>query len=82
MIEPNVEWFVEARGKIFQRRIVAGDICVADNAHGDRGRCELSAMTIGAGFVTRETRIRGVVSSLVTRVAGEGTVLLACVKKF
>ena len=82
VIEPHVESLVEASREIFQRRIVAGDICVADNAHGDRGCRELSAVTISAGFVTGETRDCGVVGSLVTRVAGEGTVSLAGVKKF
>ena len=81
VIESHVESFVEASRKSFQRRIVAGDVCVADNAHGDRGCCELSAVTISAGFVTREARGCGVVGSLVTGVAGEGTVSLTRVKK-
>jgi hypothetical protein len=82
VIEPHVEFFVEARGESFQRRIVAGNICVADNAHGYRGGRELGAVTISAGFVAGETRGRGVVGSLVTGVAGEGTVALARVKEF
>ena len=82
VIEPHVEWFVEARREIFQRRIVAGDICVADNAHRYRGGCELSAVTVSAGFVTGEAWVCGVVGSLVTRVTGEGTVSLARVKEF
>ena len=82
MIEPHVESLIETRRKVFQRRIIAGDICVADNAHGYRGRCELSAVTVSAGFVARETRRCGVVGSLVTGVAREGSVSLARVKKF
>jgi hypothetical protein len=82
VIEPDVESLVEARGKTLQRRIVAGDICVADNAHGYRGRRELSAVTVSAGFVTRETRGCRVVGSFVTGVAGEGAVSLARVKEF
>jgi hypothetical protein len=39
-------------------------------------------MTISAGFVTGETRSRRVVAAFVTRVAGDGTVLLAAVEKF
>ena len=56
VIEFDVELFVEARGKTLQRRIVARDICVADNAHRYRRRCELSAVTVGAGFVTGKMR--------------------------
>jgi len=81
VIELDVEWFVEARRKVLQRRIVAADIRMTDLAHRNLRRRELAAMTIGARFVPRKARRRGVVSALVTRVAGEGTVALAVVKK-
>ena len=81
VIELHVEWFVEARRKIFQRRIVAADISVTDRTHRDGRRGELAAMTVSAGFVTGETRRCGVVGSLVARIAGEGTVALGVVEK-
>lgn len=82
VIEPHVESFVEACGEILEGRIVAADVGVADNAHRDRRRCELAAVTISAGFMTGEARRCGVVGSFVTRVAGEGTVALARVHEF
>ena len=81
VIELHVERFVESRGKIFQWWIVAADIGVTDLAHRDLRRRELAAMTIRACFVARKTRRRGVIGAFVTRVAGEGTVALAVVKK-
>jgi len=66
VIEADVETLVESRWEVLQRRIVAADVCVADNAHRNRGRRELSAMTVSAGFVTREAWRCRVVSSLVT----------------
>ena len=56
VIKFHVEWFVEARGKIFQRWIVSACVHVADDAHRYLRRCELAAMTISARFVTREAR--------------------------
>jgi hypothetical protein len=56
VIKFHVEWFVEARGKIFQRRIVAGRVRVTDDAHRYLRRRELAAMTISARFVTRKAR--------------------------
>ena len=82
VIEADVETLVEAGWKILQRWIVAADVCVTDDAHRYRRRRELSAMTVGAGFVTREAWRCRVVSSLVTGVAGEGAVSLARVKEF
>jgi hypothetical protein len=82
VIEFHIEWFVEARGKILQRRVIAADVGVTDLAHRDLWRRELAAMTIRARFVTGKTRRRRVVGALVTRVAGEGTVTLAAVKEF
>jgi hypothetical protein len=81
VIKLDVEWFVEACGKILQRRIVAADVRVTDLAHRNLRRRELAAMTIRAGFVTGKSRCRRVVAALVTRVAGERTVTLAAVKK-
>src|ERR1051325_7261459 len=81
VIELDVERLVEARRKIFQRRIVAADVRVTDLAHRHLRRSELAAMTIRAGFVTRKARHRGVVGAFVTRVAGKGTVTLAVMKK-
>src|ERR1044071_605917 len=82
VIELHVEWFVEAGRKILERRIVAARVCVADNAHRYLRRCELAAMTISARLVTGKARRCRVVCAFVTRVAGEGIVLLARVKKF
>src|SRR5215213_5353149 len=56
VIKLHVERLIEACRKVFEWRIVAGDICVADGAHRDLRRCELAAMTISAGFVTRKAR--------------------------
>ena len=81
VIESDVETFVESSGEILQRRIAALRVGMADQTHRNRRRRELSAMTIGAGFVAGKTRRRGVVGSFVTRVAGEGTVPLARVQK-
>ena len=81
VVKLHVETFVESGGEVFQRRIVALRVGVADQAHRNRRRRELSAMTIGASFVTRKTRRRGVVGSFVTRRAGERTVPLAGVQK-
>ena len=81
MIELHVEGFIKARWKTFQRRIVTADIRVADHAHRYLRRRELAAMAIGARLVTGKTRCRRIVGALVTRVAGEGTVTLAVVKK-
>jgi hypothetical protein len=66
MIELDVERLVEARWKTLQRWIVAADVCVTDDAHRNRGRCELASMTLGAGFVTRKARRSRVISSFVT----------------
>jgi hypothetical protein len=52
VIELDVEWFVETRGKIFQWGIVAADIRVTDLAHRNLRRCELAAMAIRASLVT------------------------------
>jgi hypothetical protein len=82
VIELNVEAFIKARRKTFQRRVAAFCICVTDETHGNRRRRELSAMTVSAGFVAGETWSRGVVSAFVTGRAGERTVSLAGVKKF
>lgn len=81
VIEFHVELFVEACREIFQRRIVAADVGVADRTHRDSGRSELTAMTVSAGFVTGETWSCGVVGSFMARIAGEGTVALRVVKE-
>jgi len=81
VIELDVEWFVETRRKIFQRRIVTADVRVTDLAHRHLRRRELAAMTVRARFVSRKAWCRGVVGAFVTRVAGEGTMALAIVKK-
>src|SRR5689334_19247803 len=81
VIEVHVERLVEARGKSFQRRIVALGVGVADQAHRNRGRSELAAMAIGAGFVPGEARRGGIVGALVTRVTGKRPMLRAAVEK-
>jgi hypothetical protein len=81
VIKLDVERFVEAGREILQRRIATADVGMTDHAHRDLRRRELSAMTVSTRFVTRKARGRGVVSALVTRVAGKGTVTLAVVKK-
>ena len=65
VIEFDVESLVEARRKTLQRRIVAGDICVADNAHRYRRRRKLRAVAVSAGAMTWEAWCCGVVGSLV-----------------
>ena len=82
VVELHSEGFVEARGKILQRRIAALGVGVTDQAHRDRRRRELSAMAVGAGFVTGEARRRGIVGAFVTRGARECAMALAAVKKF
>ena len=82
VIELHVEAFVESRREIFEWRIAALRVGVADQAHWNRRGRELSAMAVGAGFVTREAWRRRVVGAFVARVAGEGTVPLAGVQKF
>jgi hypothetical protein len=81
VVELDVETFFEACREILQRRIVAANVGVTDHAHRYRGRRELTAVTVGTRFVARETWRRGVVSSLVTSVAGKGTMALAGVQK-
>ena len=81
VIELHVERFNETRGKVFQRRIVALRVRVANQAHRDRGRRGLAAMAVGAGFVSRETRPDRVVGAFVTRVARERAMLRAAVEK-
>jgi hypothetical protein len=81
VIKLHVEWFVEARGEIFQRWIIAADVGMTDRTHRDRGRGELAAMTVGAGFMPGEAGRCRVVCSFVTRVAGKGAVALGVVEK-
>lgn len=71
VIEFHIERLVEACGKTLQWRIAALRVGVTDQAHRYRGRSELSAMAVGAGFVTGKPRRRGVVSAFVTRRAGK-----------
>ena len=66
VIEFDVEGFVESNRKVFERRVVAADVCMTDRAHRHLRRGELAAMTIGARFVTWETWCGGVVGTLVT----------------
>ena len=81
VIELHIEAFVETRREILQRRISALCIGVTDETHRNRRRCELSAMTISAGLVTREAGRGGVVGAFVTGSAGNGTVSLAGVEE-
>ena len=81
VIELDVERLVEACRKILQRGITAVDVAVADDAHRDGRRRELAAVAISAGFVTGEARRHRVVPSFVTRIAGDGAVPLAGMKK-
>ena len=81
VIKLHVERFVEARGESFQRRVAALRVGVTDEAHRNRRRRELSAMAVGAGFVTRKTRRCGVVGAFVTRGARECAVALTVVEK-
>ena len=81
VIELHVESLVEAHRKTLQRRVVALRVRVTDQAHRNRGRCELAAMTVSAGFVTGEARRDRVVGAFVTRVAGERAMLRAAMKK-
>jgi hypothetical protein len=81
MIELNVESFIESRWEIFERRVAALRIAMANQAQRNGRRRELSAMTISAGFVTGEARRGGVVCAFVTGSAGEGTVSLTGVEK-
>src|SRR5262249_49358834 len=66
VIELHVEAFLENRRKIFQRRIVAGYIRVADRAHRHVRGVELREVTVGAVFVARKLWRCGVVASVVT----------------
>ena len=66
VIEFDVEGFVEARGKVFERWVTAADIRVTDRAHRHLRCGELAAVTIGASFVTWEAWRCRVVGALVT----------------
>ena len=81
VIKFHVERFVEARRKIFQRRVAATDVRMADSTHRHLRRGELAAMTIGARLVTGKARRGRVVGAFVTGVTGKGTVTLAVVEK-
>ena len=54
VIELDVERLVEACGEVFEWWVVGANVCVTDRAHRHLRRRELAAMTISAGFVTRE----------------------------
>ena len=54
VIEFDVEGFVEPHREVFERWVAAADICVTDRAHRHLRCGELAAVTISAGFVTRE----------------------------
>jgi len=81
VIELNVEWFVEACRKILERRVVALRVGMTDQAHWNRRRRELTAMAIGAGFMTGKARRDVVVGAFVTSVAGDRTMLRGRVEK-
>ena len=81
VIELDVEWFIEARREVFQRWIVCFRVCVADQTHRYRRCGELPAMAVGAGFVARKARRRGVVSAFVTRIAGDRAMAWTAVQK-
>ncbi|HEY8185146.1 MAG TPA: hypothetical protein VIF64_03700 [Pyrinomonadaceae bacterium] len=51
---------------------------MTDDAHRNIRRDKLCQVAAGAGFVTRESRRRGIVAALVAGVAGERGVALAC----
>lgn len=71
VIEFHVEALFEAIGKSFARRIIAVHILVTDGAHWNVRRCELRQVTTRAGFVTRKTRPRRIVSAAMTIIAAE-----------
>lgn len=71
VIELHVERLVENGREILQRWIVALRVGMTDQAHRCRCGRELPAVAIGAGFVTRESRRRGIVGPFVTRGAGK-----------
>ena len=81
VVELHIKSFIESRREILERWVAALRVAVANQAHRNCRRRELSAMTIRASFVTGEARRRGVVSAFVTGGAGEGTVSLAGVEK-
>ena len=81
VIELDVERFVETCRKILERRVVALSIGMTDQAHWNRRRRELTAMAIGAGFMTGKARRDVVVGAFVTRVAGDRTMFRARVEK-
>jgi len=82
VIEFHVEVFFESIRKSFARRVVAVHVLMTDRAHRDVGRRELSQVTTGTGFVTRETRARRIVSAAMTIVATERRVFGTGVEEF
>jgi len=66
VIELHVEAFIESIGKRLTRWVVPINTGVADRAHGNGRRGELSQMTAGAGLMAGKTRPRGIVRALVT----------------
>lgn len=81
VIELNIEAFFESIGKRLAWWIVAIHARVANRAHWNGGRSELSHVTAGAIFMTRKTRPRRVVSAMMTIPAGDGRVLWTAVQK-
>jgi hypothetical protein len=76
VIKFNVEAFIKLRRKTFQRRIAAVDVPMTDDTHGHGGSYKLPGMATDAGFVSWKYRGRRIVSALMTRSAGEGSVTL------
>ena len=71
VIELHVEAFFESIGKRLAWWIVAIHTRMANRAHRNSRRSELSHMTAGAIFMTRKTRPRRVVSAMMTIPAGD-----------
>ena len=82
VIEFHVEVLFKSIRKSFARRVVAVHVLVTDRAHRDVWRRELSQVTTCAGFVTRETGARRIVSAAMTIVATERRVFGTCVEEF
>ena len=66
VIELHVEGLIKACGKVFERRVAGANVGVTDSAHRHLRRCELAAVTVGAGFVTWEAGCCRVVGAFVT----------------
>jgi len=82
MIEFDIEWFLKFLRERFHWRGHATNAGVTNCAHGNVRRGELGKMATGAIFVTRESRLRGIVIAPMATGTGNRRMPLTCVQEF